>query len=383
MGEDANEGRLSRRTLFGVAASSLLLTGCIVEVPEQGPVVPTPTLATTAPSSAVVDGPSGRWQDRALRIVSPGDDIRESLRMTLWEPFAAVTGCRLDLAYPTFESLSRGGSDVDLALVSDQWANLLGASGSLAQLEPVGSDGTIPDLIPATATGVPAYANAIVSTFRSDAVPLDAVPVDWVNWWQSRARPGNRTLAKGPYGTFEFALLADDVKPADLYPLNLERAISALRRISGSIVDRWWETGPQAIDWLSSGRAAFGSAMAHQVVQAQRSGRPLLPVWNQGLLVADYWVIPASTDNADVAADFLRFALTVGAQAALATSSGLAPVSSAALAGLDPLLVVNLATGPVNLPRLVRSDTQWWVDNHIAANRAFNSWLLGNPRGRD
>ena len=383
MEEHAAHSRLSRRALLGVAASSLLLTGCIVETPERGPVVPTPTLPTSGSTTAVVDGATGRWEGRTLRVVAAGDDIRESVRSVLWEPFAAATGCHLEPGYPDFESLAAGDSDIDLALVSDQWANLLGAGGSLSRLEPVASDGTFPDLIQASATAVPAYGNAIVSTYRNDAVAIDAIPADWVHWWRSRDLPGNRTLAKGPFGTLEFALLADDVKPEELYPLDLERAIAGLRRISGSIVDRWWETGPQAIDWLSGGRAAFGSAMAHQVVKAQRSGRPIQPVWNQGLLVADYWVIPAGSENADIAADFLRFALTAGAQAALATASGLAPVSTAGLVGLDPLVVANLATGPVNLPRLVRSDTQWWVDNQTAANEAFNSWLLGDPRARD
>ncbi len=381
--EDAADSRFSRRALLGVAASSLLLTGCIVEAPERGPVVPTPTLAMPGATSAVVDGPTGRWQSRSLRIAAPGDDIRESLRSVLWEPFAATTGCQLNLGYPDLESLAGGGSDIDLALVSDRWANRLDAAGALTRLEPVASDGTFPDLIQATLTGIPAYGNAIVSAYRSDAVAVGAIPVDWADWWQSGVLPGNRTLAKGPYGTFEFSLLADGVRPDELYPLDLERAISGLRRISGSIVDRWWETGPQAIDWLGGGRAAFGSAMAHQVTQAQRSGRPVQPVWNQGLLLADYWVVPASAENADVALNFLRFALTADAQAALATAAGLAPVSSAGLAGLDPLLVANLATGPLNLPRLVRSDAQWWVDNQTAANEAFDSWLLGNPRGRD
>lgn len=375
--------RFSRRAFLGVTASSLLLTGCIVETPERGPVVPTPTLSTLGALSAVVAGPAGRWENRTLRIVASGDDIREYLRLVLWEPFAAATGCQLELGYPEFESLDRGDADVDLALISDQWATLLGTGDALMRLEPVGNDGTFPDLIQATATGIPAYGNAIISAYRRDAVTIDSVPVDWVDWWQSRTRPGNRTLAKGPHGTFEFALLADDVPPAELYPLDLERAIAGLRRISGTIVDRWWETGPQAIDWLGSGRAAFGSAMGHQVVQAQRSGRPVQPIWNQGLLVADFWVIPSGSDNADVAADFLGFALTADAQAALAMASGLAPVSSVGLRGVDPLLVANLATGPVNLPRLIRSDTQWWVDNQTAANEAFNSWLLGDPRARD
>ncbi len=374
--------RLSRRSVVGAAAASLLLTGCVVETPRQGPLVPTPTAAGISGQAASVDGPAGRWQGRELRVVAPGDDIREALRTVLLEPFAAATGCQLRIGFPAFGDLSTGQSSVDLALVSDRWASQLDAAGALSWLEPIGREEGLSDLIPATATAIPAYGNAIVSAYRNDAVTVGATPVDWAEWWQSQALPGPRTLAKGPYGTFEFSLLADGVNPASLYPIDLNRAIAGLRRISGSIVDRWWETGPQVIDWLSSGRVAFGSAMAHQVVQAQRAGRPVQPVWNQGLLVADYWVVPGGATNADMANDFLRFALSAAAQARLASVASLAPVSSAALDLVDPLLRINLATSPLNLPRLIGSDTQWWVDNATTANEAFNSWLLGDPRSR-
>lgn len=372
--------RLSRRSVFGVAAGSLLLSGCIVETPKRGPAVPTPTLPGITPARPVVDGPPGRWAGRELRIAAGGDVITDLLRTTLWEPFAAATGCRLSVGYTDYGPLLSGTSSVDLALVDERWGTRLAAAGLLADVDARGSDGTVADLLPASSSLVPAYGNAVVSTYRIDAVGVDDVPIDWADWWQSRALPGNRTLSKGPYGTMEFALLADGVRPDELYPLDLDRAIDSLRRISGSIVDRWWETSPQAIDWLSSGRAAFGSALAHAVVLGQRAGRPIQPVWNQGLLYTDCWVVPQGATGADVAKDLIRFALTAGAQASLASSAGLGPVSSAALGLVDPLLQINLATSSLNRSRLVRADTQWWVDNDTAANQAFNGWLVGNPR---
>ena len=372
--------RLSRRSLLGVAAGSLLLTGCVVEPPRRGPIVPTPTAAGgTVPA---VPGSPGRWAGRELRVAAAGDDIASSLRSVLWEPFASATGCRLTVGYVDYGTLSEGAAPVDLALVDGPWAERLGGSGMVEALDAVGADGTVPNLLPATATAVPAYGNAVVSAYRVDAVDLESVPVDWAAWWQSRSLPSSRTLAKGPYGTFEFALLADGVAPGELYPLDVNRAIQSLRRISGSIVDRWWETSPQVIEWLSGGRAAFGSALAHAVVGGQRAGRPLQPIWNQGLLFADCWVVPRGAGNADVARDFIAFALTATSQAALATGAALGPVSSDALPLVDPLLRADLPTAPENLPRLVRADAQWWADNDTAASDAFDGWLLGNPRDR-
>lgn len=315
-------------------------------------------------------------------MVTAGDDVRETIRRVLLDPFVAATGCRLQLGYTDYGHLANGGDAVDLALVEERWSVDLATAGVLAELEAIGSDGVVPDLVPSSSMSIPAYADAIVSAYRLDAIGVESLPITWSDWWQVRARPGNRTLAKGPFGTFEFSLLADGVVPAELYPLDLERAIAGLGRISGSIVDRWWESGPQSIDWLSGGRAAFGSALAHQVFAAQRTGRPVAAIWNQGLLFAARWIVPIGTANADVARDFIRFALSAASQAAMATVAGLAPVSSAGFVGVDPALRPLLATSPVNLPRLIRSDAAWWAANATRASQAFDSWLLGDPRGR-
>jgi putative spermidine/putrescine transport system substrate-binding protein len=372
--------RLSRRALLGVAVGSLTLSGCVVDPPQQGPVVPTPTPGGLGGVGPAVDGPAGRWSGRELRVGAAGNDIAAAVDTVLLRPYAAATGCRITLGYADYGTLLDGVSALDLALVDERWGMRLSAARVLDRVGGIGSDGTVADLLPAGASTVPAYGNAIVSTYRLDAVERDRIPANWAGWWQSRKLPGNRTLAKGSFGTFEFALLADGVAPDELYPLDLDRAIGSLRRISGSIVDRWWETGPQVIDWLSNGRASFGSAMAHAVVVGERTGRPIQPVWNQGLLVSDCWVIPQDAGNRDVAADFIRFALSASAQATLAMTAALGPVSSAGLALVDPHLRGNLPTSPLNLPRLVRADSQWWADNEAAASRAFDSWLLGNPR---
>jgi putative spermidine/putrescine transport system substrate-binding protein len=331
----------------------------------------------------VVGGPPGRWSGRTFRVAGAGNDVREALLTTLWQPFAEATGCRLEVGITDYGALSGGnpGRTVDLALVEERWAILLGDAGQLVAVDAIGTDGTFPDLVGQTPFSVPAYADAIVSAARVDGVPTAGMPPDWVAWWDSKSFPGGRTMEKGPYGTFEFSLISDGVAIPDLYPLDLERALARLRRISGSIVDRWWETAPQSIEWLSGGRASLGTASARQVASAQRSGRPLQVNWNQGLLYSDHWAIPVGAEGEDIARDFISWALTVPAQAALASSAMLAPVSSRVFAGLDALLVRQLATGPDNLPRLVRSDARWWAGNWAPASEAFNRWLLGDPRG--
>lgn len=373
----------TRRNLIGALGAAALLSGCVAQPDRRGPVVPTPTLTgqTAAPTDAL--GEAQRWSGQTVRVALPNDANRGVIDAVLLQPFAQATGSRVDVLVTDYTQLSSsaaaGHPYADLMLVDDRWAVLLDRAGILQAMPATGHDGTTPDLMPVTRTSVPAYAEAIVSLYHNDAFDLASIPQQWSSWWDRTRYPGSRTLQKGGFGTLEIALLADGKRLDNLYPLDLPRAIDSLRRISGGIVDRWWETDPQVIAWLSTGRAVLGSAVASQAVVASWTGHPVTPVWNQGLLYSDAWVQPARATNADIASDLVQFMLMASSQATLAQVGALAPVSFATFAHIDPLVAQNLATAPVNLSRLARVDSVWWADNAVAANQAFNGWLLGNP----
>lgn len=373
----------TRRNLIGALGASALLSGCVAQPDRIGPRAPTPTLAgrSAAPTASLAGGQ--RWAGRSVRVALPNNANRGVIDTVLLQPFAQATGGRIDLEVTDYAqlatSIAAGRPYADLMLVDGRWAVLLDRTGILAPVPSVGNDGTEPDLMPATRTAVPAYAEAIVGLYHNDAFATGAVPQSWPGWWDRTLYPGARTLHKGGFGTLEIALLAQGTRPDKLYPLDLSRAIESLRQVSGAIADRWWETDAQVIDWLSTGRAVLGSAVASQVVIAGRTGHPVTPVWNQGLLYSDAWVQPAGSANADVAGDLIRFMLTASSQTTLAQVGALAPVSEAAIGQVDPLLVQNLSSAPINRDRLIPLDNGWWADNATAANSAFNAWLLGNP----
>lgn len=380
-------GRSTRRRFLGVAAAGLGLglLGCGEEdLIDPGPPVPTPPRAAT-PVGAVAGYGDDRWSGRTLRLAAYGDDIQDLMERVVWQPFAAATGCSVE---PAVVDLSRLAADraegraphVDAMLVDAPWAQGASERGELAPLDAALTGRADLDLVDGTDFAQPAFAYAMVNAYRRDERDsLVGVPRTWREWWDRQRFPGDRTLRKDALGTFEFALMGVGVAPSDLYPLDLERAVDGLRAISGRIVDRWWETGGQAVGWLARNRADYGSAWSYRVAAAQANGAAVELVWDQGLLLADVWVVPAGAANADVAMDFARYATRPETQAALAVAAGLSPVTSDAFARLDPLTTATLATAPRNLPKLIRQDVAWWAENEIHANAAFNRWLLGTP----
>jgi len=325
-----------------------------------------------------------RWAGRSLRVGGWGGEIQTALRDVVWQPFSLATGCAVEdiiVEYSQLLAAIRAGrSYADLLMVDEIWAE---TSLDRGFVRPFDDANLSPDLLPGferTAHSVPALAYALVSSFRRDAVSANQ-PRTWGDWWDVSRFPGSRALQRDPFGTFEFALMADGVVPEALYPLDGDRAIESLKRISGKIVDRWWDSGAQPVGWLGTHRADFASAWHYRVVAGQRNGLAIERSWDQGLAVADQWVIPTGAQAEDIAVDCMRFATTPEVQARLARRVPVGPITPSAFDLLDARVLANLPTAPANLPRLVRSNATWWAENQGDAVQRFNSWLLGGVNG--
>ena len=375
---------LTRRRLLLAGAGGVAgaLSGC-----GGGP-APRPT---TAPAPGTVIGPvpgfddPQRWAGRTLQVGAWGGEVQTALRDGVWRPFAAATGCVVEEVTTDYgrlnAAIAAGRPFADVLLVDALWAE---TAPALGYVQPLGLGALAPSAVEAFGGGeaaAPAFAYALVSAYRRDAVAGDAPPQTWAEWWDAQRYPGRRALARDPFGTFEFALLADGVPPDELYPLDGRRAIEALKEISGKIVERWWDSGAEPVHWLGSERADLASSWHYRVTAGQRDGLAVDLVWNQGLVITDHWVVPVGAREPEMALDFVRYALTPQAQARLARQVPLGPINPAAFELLDPAVGATLPTTPTNLPQLLRPDFAWWAANRGEAVQRFNAWLLGTPGG--
>lgn len=371
--------RFGRRRLLGVGAGGALaaVVGC------GGEEAPSPTaLAAATPTGPIpgFDDPR-RWAGRTLRVGGWGGEVQAALRDALWSPFASATGCAIAETTSDYgrlaEAVAAGRMFADVLLVDEFWA-ASAAAETLAQ--PTGLDALAPTAVAAFGgdeRSVPAFAYALVGAYRREGLGADEPPRTWADWWDVGRYPGPRALARDAFGTFEFALLADGVAPADLYPLDGARAIESLKAISGRIVDRWWDSGREPVLWLGNARADLASSWHYRVIAGQRDGLGVELEWSQGLVVADRWVVPVTAEAPEIAVDFVRYASTPEAQATLCRRIPLGPVVPAAFASIDGALAATLPTAPANLARLLRPDVAWWATRRGEAMQQFNGWLLG------
>ena len=200
------------------------------------------------------------------------------------------------------------------------------------------------------------------------------VPEGWADFFDTAKFPGKRGLWKySTGGVLEFALMADGVKPADLYTptLDVDRAIKKLDTIKDDIV--WWDSGAQSQDLIGSGEVAMSMIWNGRGYSAKHTdNKPVEIQWNQQILTADYFVVPKGSPNKQVAMEFIAWATCAQNNGAVSNKIPYGPTnknSKANEAVVQDLAVTNADenTGYFN--------DAYLIDNFDAIDAPFQAWV--------
>ena len=157
-------------------------------------------------------------------------------------------------------------------------------------------------------------------------------------------------MRKGARYNLEFALMADGVKPADVYKVlatkaGADRAFKKLTELKPNI--QWWEAGAQPPQFLVAGDVVMATAYNGRIDAAQREGKNLKIIWTGQIYDLDYWAIPKGSPNKDAAQKFIAFACHAGRRRPeYAKNIAYGPTNKKALAKLDAKTLSNLPTAP-------------------------------------
>jgi putative spermidine/putrescine transport system substrate-binding protein len=196
-------------------------------------------------------------------------------------------------------------------------------------------------------------------------------PKTWADLFDLAKFPGKRTYYKwSAPGNIEIPLLADGVKPEDLYPLDLDRAFKKLDTIKKQIV--WWGSGAQSQQLLASGEAPIGMVWNGRVFALQQDGAPVDMSWAQNLTAADLLMIPKGCKNKDAAMRFLALAVSPEGQAEMAKLTGYAPTNLKSAALLDDKTRAGLPDHyrGQNVPM----DIGYWAQHRAEIGKRWYDW---------
>lgn len=160
-------------------------------------------------------------------------------------------------------------------------------------------DTTLPADIRAYAFGTFLVGHAqayLTSTFPNGG------PKTWADFWNVKKFPGKRAWPGSPGSydsTCEVALLADGVKPADLYPLDLKRCDKKMDKLRPYMV--FYTSYPQIQTLLTSGTAAIAMGPSGQYAALQNAGQQVTISWDHAVVSPNVITIPKTApDKANI-----------------------------------------------------------------------------------
>jgi len=326
-----------------------------------------------------------RAQAKQVVVRTGGGGYDEAKRASVYEPFTRETGIEIVLVAANATkmlALARSGSsEIDVYDTNDETLLQLERANGLA---PVGYGAfrftDVADLDPAVRK--PQFVGhsyfATLLGYNTQHFKPGSEPKSWAEFWDVKRFPGPRALPNPSLGeaTLEFALLADGVPMASLYPLDVERALKKLAEIRGSIV-KFWDAGAMSVQLLIDAEATLVGLWNTRLYEARGKGAPVEAQWNQNQAALVAFGVNRHARNAAHAQTFVDYCLSAPTQTRWMQAVTAMPANRKAQAVASPTLR-DPASGALWVSsRGFMRDIAWWADNKQRVAERWQRWVLG------
>ena len=372
-------------TVIAFLAITAIITGCsggggaspAASVPAASePAASEPAASESAgasPSSAACNPP--RQEGVTLTFVSFGGVYQEAQRKAWLEPYTELTGVQ----FTEDENSSNATIKAQVEAGQVTWdvvdvGNDFGLDVHKDLLEPLDFTLIPKDELNAdlgiTDYRIPDITYGVVLAYNTEAT-AGAVPEGWADYFDTTKIPGKRgawDYSEG--GMFEFALMADGVKPADLYPLDLPRATAKLNTIKDDIV--FWASGAESQELIGSGEVAMSMIWNGRGWSAKNiDNKPVEIQWNQQIVTADYLVVPKGSPNKDAAMTFIAYTACAANNAGPSEFIPYGPTNTNSTA--NPAMVNDLSVTNADENSAYFDDT-YLAENFDEIDAAWQAW---------
>lgn len=332
-------------------------------------------------ATAALAVPVSSALSRDLTVVGFGGATQEAMRETLFKPYVERSGAPLlEESYTggiaKVKAMVETGTTIwDVVQMDDNEMILACDQGLLETFDWTTRPNAADMIDPAkSGCGVGAFVWSKIIAFDGDKT---TGVTSWGDFWNVDKWPGKRGLRKQARMTLEIALLADGVKPEELYDLlatgeGQDRAFAKLDEIKSDI--QWWESGAQPMEWLASGEVTITSAYNGRVIAANQQGRRFRMSWTNQLYAMDFWAIPKG-GNTQKAFELVDYMTGPEPQKAFAEKIVYGVTNAKATASISPEIKPQLPTADENMVGALAVDTHFWVDHEEELQQRFNRWV--------
>lgn len=336
-------------------------------------------IAMMATVASIAAAPAASARD--LTVVGFGGATQDAMRETLFKPYEKKAGAKLlEESYTggiaKVKAMVETGTTTWDVVQMDENEMILACDQGL--LEPFDWK-TLPNagdiIAPAKSDcGVGAFVWSEILAYDGDKA---SGITSWADFWDVKKWPGKRGLRKQARMTLEIGLLADGVKPEDIYKVlgtkeGQDRAFAKLDQIKPYI--QWWESGAQPSEWLASGEVVMTSTYNGRVIAANKEGKNFKMSWANQLYAMDFWAVPKG-GKTNEAFDLVNYMTSPAPQKAFAEKIVYGVTNAKATADISTKIAPQLPTAEQNMAGALALSTPFWVDHEEEIQQRFNRWV--------
>ena len=212
-----------------------------------------------------------------------------------------------------------------------------------------------------TQWGVGSYLYTFALTWDGEAHP--EAPGTWADFWNLKDFPGPRTLRNNIEGMLEAALMADGVAPADVYPIDVERAFAKISEIKDEVI--FWTSGSQSQELFRNREVTMGNIWhTRAMLLRQETGGRVKYDFNQGILFAGAWIVPRGNPAGKAVWDFVASTQDPQSQVELFKVLGNGPINPAGADLVPEELRGDDPGNPENFARQLAADAAWYAEHY-------------------
>jgi putative spermidine/putrescine transport system substrate-binding protein len=197
---------------------------------------------------------------------------------------------------------------------------------------------------------------------------VSAEPTGWKDFWDLEKFPGNRTLRKQPNGMLEACMMAAGKSTKDVYPIDLDLAVSKLKEIKDYVIA--WGSGSQSQELFRTGEVVMGDIWHTRAnLLNQETNGDVTWTWKDGIVTAGMWNVPKGNPaGVETAMKFIASSQDPEQQLVLFNAMGNGPANPAA-ADMVPADKKYIDPGqPENLAVQVLQNGPWYQEDSGVRN---------------
>ena len=227
----------------------------------------------------------------------------------------------------------------------------------------------------------PGYApyEIVATTFAYKAETFPDRTLAWEDILNTSGAPGGRSLRNRVVEATEIALRISGVDPADIQkvleaPDGWDRVYKQLDQVK-PLIDIWW-TEQLPVQEIVNGDIVIAPGANSDLRRLNGQGGGMKMNWDRGFYKPHGFVIPKGAPNADIAKDFIIFAMQPERIGKYCSAMGPGPIVPGALDYVDPAVVPDMPTFAANLEKMAPEISAYWAANAPTVTPRFNEWML-------